>query len=101
MEILDYDSKSLWRAHGDHGNLWVPGRAEVFVEEGSQVQIGFRATAGDGTKGAIGLDDISLRQGHCPVKGTINSLKLMVTEISLIIWSIYLSSVYYIFIVNS
>ena len=73
MEISDYDSKTLWQAHGDHGNLWVPGRTEVFVEEGSQVQIGFKATAGDGTKGAIGLDDISLRQGHCGRKGTIYS----------------------------
>ena len=73
IEIGDDGHKPKWRAHRDHGNLWIPGRADVSTEEGSGVKIGFRAIAGAGTKGAIGLDDISLRQGHCPRKGTFYS----------------------------
>ena len=63
-------TRSAWRASGDHGSMWIRGETQISVEEGSEVEIDFRAISGDGTAGIFGLDDITFRHGKCSSPGT-------------------------------
>ncbi|KAK3773781.1 hypothetical protein RRG08_010991 [Elysia crispata] len=65
-------TRSAWRASGDHGSMWIRGETQISVEEGSEVEIDFRAISGDGTAGIFGLDDITFRHGKCSSPGSCN-----------------------------
>ncbi|GFN94179.1 MAM and LDL-receptor class a domain-containing protein 2-like [Plakobranchus ocellatus] len=68
-DVNQYD-KTLWRASGNHGDQWIPAEVQIYVYEGSEMFVEFKAFAGEGSLGGFGLDDITVRQGKCQSPGS-------------------------------
>lgn len=60
----------LWRKSGNQGLQWLMGEVSIPGDTTSPISLEFEGVVGSSYTSDIGIDDLSLRAGHCDSTGT-------------------------------
>ncbi|XP_077978885.1 MAM and LDL-receptor class A domain-containing protein 1-like [Glandiceps talaboti] len=65
QQVTASGTTNLWTLFSDQGDEWING--QVGIHQYEDYQLVLNATRGQGTRGDISVDDISVTTGYCPI----------------------------------